>query len=50
VLGDIGYDGPVCLEVEDRAYEGSLAHRRAALRQGRQFLSQFFVSEEGVSL
>jgi hypothetical protein len=50
VLGDIGYDGPVCLEVEDRAYEGSLARRRAALRQGRQFLSQFFVSEEGVSL
>jgi sugar phosphate isomerase/epimerase len=45
VLGDISYDGPVCLEVEDRAYEGSLARRRAALRQGRQFLSQFFVSE-----
>ncbi len=45
VLGDTGYDGPVCLEVEARAYEGSLARRRAALRQGRQFLSQFFVSE-----
>lgn len=45
VLGDTGYDGAVCLEVEDRAYEGSLARRRAALRQGRQFLSQFFVSE-----
>jgi sugar phosphate isomerase/epimerase len=46
VLSDTGYDGPVCLEVEDRAYEGSLARRRAALRQGRQFLAQFFVSEE----
>lgn len=45
VLGDIGYDGPVCLEVEDRAYEGSLARRQAALRQGRQFLSQFLISE-----
>jgi len=45
VLGDTGYDGPVCLEVEDRAYEGSLARRKAALRQGRQFLSQFLVSE-----
>ncbi|MBL8170976.1 MAG: sugar phosphate isomerase/epimerase, partial [Acidobacteria bacterium] len=50
VLSDTGYDGPVCLEVEDRAYEGSLARRKAALRQGRQFLSQFLVSEEGVSL
>ncbi len=45
VLSDTGYDGAVCLEVEDRAYEGSLARRRAALRQGRQFLSQFLVSE-----
>ncbi len=45
VLGETGYDGPVCLEVEDRAYEGSLAGRKAALRQGRQFLSQFLVSE-----
>ena len=45
VLGDTGYDGPVCLEVEDRAYEGSLARRQAALRQGRQFLSQFLISE-----
>lgn len=45
VLSDTGYDGPVCLEVEDRAYEGSLARRKAALRQGRQFLSQFLISE-----
>lgn len=45
VLGETGYDGPVCLEVEDRAFEGSLAGRKAALRQGRQFLSQFLVSE-----
>ena len=22
-LTDIGYDGPVCIEVEDRAFEGS---------------------------
>src|SRR5262245_51122270 len=25
VLSDTGYNGPVCVEVEDRAYEGSLA-------------------------
>ncbi len=33
VLGDTGYRGPVCVEVEDRAYEGSLDDRRAALLQ-----------------
>ena len=41
VLGDIGYSGPVCVEVEDRAYEGSLAMRKAALRQSARFLMQY---------
>jgi sugar phosphate isomerase/epimerase len=40
-LTDTGYNGPVCVEVEDRAYEGSLADRRRALRQSRKFLEQF---------
>jgi sugar phosphate isomerase/epimerase len=40
-LGDVGYDGSVCVEVEDRAYEGSLAARRRALRQSRRFLEQW---------
>jgi sugar phosphate isomerase/epimerase len=40
-LTDIGYNGPVCVEVEDRAYEGSLADRRRALRQSKKFLEQF---------
>ena len=40
-LTDAGYDGPVCIEVEDRAYEGSLADRRRALRQSKRFLEQF---------
>lgn len=40
-LTDAGYTGPVCVEVEDRAYEGSLADRRRALRQSRKFLEQF---------
>jgi sugar phosphate isomerase/epimerase len=40
-LTDSGYNGPVCIEVEDRAYEGSLDDRRRALRQSRKFLEQF---------
>jgi sugar phosphate isomerase/epimerase len=34
-LTDAGYDGPVCIEVEDRAYERSLDDRKRALRQSR---------------
>ncbi len=41
VLGDIGYKGPVCVEVEDRAYEGSIETRKAALRQAARFLRQY---------
>jgi sugar phosphate isomerase/epimerase len=40
-LTDAGYDGPVCVEVEDRAYEGSLADRRRALVQSARFLRNF---------
>jgi sugar phosphate isomerase/epimerase len=41
VLSDTGYDGPVCVEVEDRAYEGSLEARQRALRQSLRFLRSF---------
>jgi sugar phosphate isomerase/epimerase len=41
VLGDVGYDGPVCIEVEDRAYEKTLELRKTALRQSRNYLRQF---------
>ena len=41
VLTDTGYNGPVCVEVEDRAYEGSLEARKAALRQSVMYLRQF---------
>jgi sugar phosphate isomerase/epimerase len=41
VLSDSGYDGPVCVEVEDRAYEGSLDLRRQALRQSLGYLRNF---------
>lgn len=40
-LTDVGYDGPVCVEVEDRAYEGSLEARKLALRQAARYLRQF---------
>jgi sugar phosphate isomerase/epimerase len=40
-LGDAGYRGPVCIEVEDRAYEGSLENRKASLVQSGRYLRQF---------
>ena len=40
-LTSSGYDGPVCVEVEDRAYEGSIEKRIASLRQSHTFLRQF---------
>jgi sugar phosphate isomerase/epimerase len=41
-LTDVGYRGPVCIEVEDRAYEASLEDRKRALRQARNFLRSFY--------
>jgi sugar phosphate isomerase/epimerase len=41
VLTDVGYDGPVCIEVEDRAYEGSLENRQASVIQSGRYLKQF---------
>ncbi len=41
VLTDVGYQGPVCIEVEDRAYEGSLELRKASLRQSARYLRQY---------
>jgi len=41
VLTETGYHGPVCIEVEDRAYEGSLELRKQSLRQSGTFLRQF---------
>jgi sugar phosphate isomerase/epimerase len=40
-LSETGYQGPVCIEVEDRAYEGSLADRKRALRQSKKYLDQW---------
>jgi sugar phosphate isomerase/epimerase len=41
VLSETGYDGSVCVEVEDRAYEGPLDTRKASLRQSAAYLKQF---------
>lgn len=41
VLTDVGYQGPVCIEVEDRAYEGSLENRQASIIQSGRYLKQF---------
>ena len=40
-LVDAGYRGPVCVEVEDRAYEGSLDARKDSLRQSYRYLKNF---------
>ena len=40
-LTDVGYRGAVCVEVEDRAYEGSLEDRKRALRQSATYLRQY---------
>jgi sugar phosphate isomerase/epimerase len=40
-LYEAGYKGPVCIEVEDRAFEGSLEDRQRALRQSKRFLEQY---------
>lgn len=36
------YEGPICVEVEDKRYEGSLKSRIMALRRSREFLSHWY--------
>ncbi len=40
-LRETGYDGAVCVEVEDRTFEGSLEKRKDSLRQSYDHLRQF---------
>lgn len=40
-LTEVGYNGPVCIEVEDRAFEETLDDRKRALRQSKRYLEQF---------
>lgn len=41
ILTDSGYRGPVCVEVEDRAYEGTDELRELSLQQSCTFLRNF---------
>lgn len=43
VLTDTGYQGPVCIEAEDRAFEGSLESRKQCLKVAREVLRPYFV-------
>jgi sugar phosphate isomerase/epimerase len=42
-LADSGYDGDVAIEVEDRAFEGSLEKRRESLIIARRYLLQYLI-------
>jgi sugar phosphate isomerase/epimerase len=41
-LRAVGYDGPVCIEVEDETFGPTLAGRQRALRVARQILQPYF--------
>lgn len=40
-LTDIGYRGPACIEVEDKAFEDSLDFRKKSLLLSRNYMSQY---------
>lgn len=42
-LTDIGYDGPVCVEVEDRAFEGSREKILDSLRLSKKYMDNFVI-------
>ena len=42
-LTDIGYDGYACVEVEDRAFEGSRQKRLDGLAVSKRYLEQFVI-------
>ncbi len=43
ILTDLGYHGPVCVEVEDRAFEGTLPARKASLMQSSRYLRNYVI-------
>ena len=40
-LTDIGYEGYACIEVEDRAFEGSREKVRKSLELSKRYMEQF---------
>jgi sugar phosphate isomerase/epimerase len=45
ILTDTRYSGPVCVEVEDRAYEATVEDRKLALKQSHTFLRNFLPAQ-----
>jgi sugar phosphate isomerase/epimerase len=44
-LHDIRYRGPVCIEVEDKAYESSMEDRKRAVLQSARYLRNFAIDQ-----
>ena len=42
-LTDIGYDGYTCIEVEDKAFEGSLEDAKKAVQLSIKYLRNFVI-------
>ena len=42
-LTDIGYDGYACIEVEDRAFEGSRDKVMNSLKLSKKYMEQFVI-------
>ena len=49
-LSDAGYQGHVAIEVEDRAFEGSLESRLDSLRISRRFLLQYWLGSSSMAV
>jgi len=42
-LTEVGYRGPTCIEIEDRAFEHSFKDIKTSILTSRNYLSQFLV-------
>ena len=42
-LTDIGYDGYTCIEIEDKAFEGSFEAVKKSLILSRDYMRQFVI-------
>lgn len=47
-LTDIGYRGPACIEVEDKAFEDTIEEKKKALLQSQRYISQFIAKSTDV--
>lgn len=42
-LTDVGYNGYSCVEIEDKAFEGSMENKRKSLKLSKRYLEQFVI-------